>query len=289
MLNDLASLDSRVRPASIRIDRTSGVAGLQAGAELAQGEVLLFVDDDVVPEPGLVAGHAAWHERGSRRVVLGYMPVQRGPLRRPPDLLPALYDEAYEQACELFDQDRDAVLLGFWGGNFSMTRTEALRVGLFDPTFDVGYHWDWDFGLRCRAAGLEAIFDRSLLAQHHHQRGWTQIRAHGREQGASRLLVQARHQALIGMMVLDDILPGGPRVRRLIRRLSRPRLRPIAYAALQAAAELACAAGRPDLAVEAARLTMAVAFREGVISKSRTLGTSADRTAPRVQLTRPTD
>jgi hypothetical protein len=193
------------------------------------------------------------------------MPVQGGPVRRRRDLASALYDEGYELICKSFDEAPENILLNFWAGNFSIARSDALRVGVFDPAFNAPYHADRDFGLRCRSAGLEAIFDRSLRARHHHRRSWPQFNANSRSQGLSCLLVYARHADVLGPMALADFEPGGPRVRRTIRAARRPRLRPLAQAALSAGAAVACAARQPDLGLHAARLTRLIGFQQGAI------------------------
>ena len=57
--------------------RTAGAGAAKArnaGARAADTALVLFVDDDVVPEPGLVAGHLAAHDAGAPDVVFGPYP-----------------------------------------------------------------------------------------------------------------------------------------------------------------------------------------------------------------------
>jgi len=278
LLEGLAKSDRRVRPVAIAARGAGGAGARQAGAELARGEILVFIDDDVVVEPGCVGGHAAWHADGARRVVLGYMPVQRGPVRRPRDLAAVFYEDGYERMCDAFDESPANVLLNFWAGNFSIKRADALRVGLFEPAFAAAYHSDRDFGLRCRSAGLEPVFDRSLRARHHVRRSWAQFQADSRAQGIGRLLVHTRHEDVLGPMVLD--LSPGRYVRLMIHAGRRPRLRPLVQGALTCAAMLACAAHQSDLAVGAARLSRFIGFEQGAIEgmrKTAEVGSAAQR------------
>lgn len=277
VVSDLASSDPRVR--LVALSGPSGSdAGRQAGAELARGEAILFVDDDVVVAPGCVAGHAAWHRGHARRVVLGYMPVLLGEQRRLEDLPGVLYDEGYQLICRSFDQSSTNILLNFWAGDFSIARADALQVGLFDRSFTAEFHGDRDFGLRCQAAGLEPVFDRSLLARHHYQRSWANFRLDSRRQGLGRVLVHARHEVVIGPLRLDE--PHGRLAGWISRAARRRRLRPLVEGALTATAWLACEVRRPDIGLRAAWLIRLVGFEQGVIEgRRKSIESAAERPA----------
>jgi glycosyltransferase involved in cell wall biosynthesis len=270
VLERLSRSNPRLRLAVVLAGGAGGASARQAGAELASGDVVLFIDDDVVAAPGLVSGHAAWHADGARRIVLGYMPIEPGSIRRRQDLMRTLYAEGYERACRCFEQAAETILLNFWAGNFSIARKEALRLGLFSPAFAGARHWDRDFGLRCRAAGLTPVFDRSLLARHEYRRSWSQFVAESRQQGLGYLLVHTRHSDAVGEVALADFEPPGPRTRRIIRAARRPRLRPVIQAALAITA-YAYAARRPTLGHKVARIARAIGSQQGAIEGSTKL------------------
>ena len=95
------------------------------------------------------------------------MPIRLPACRRPGDASTYLYAGNYEGSCAACERDPSLVLTGLWGGNVSICRADALRVGM-DSSFT--YHEDRDFGLRCMKAGLRGRFDRSLHADHVHAR-----------------------------------------------------------------------------------------------------------------------
>src|SRR4051794_36585399 len=64
----------QLRP--LLIPNSGKEAARQAGLEAATGEIVLFMDDDVLALPGLVAGHAAGHVDEDELVLVGYMPVR---------------------------------------------------------------------------------------------------------------------------------------------------------------------------------------------------------------------
>src|SRR4051795_5108338 len=77
----------------------------QAGVEAATGDVVLLMDDDVIADPGLVAGHARHHARGARKLVLGYMPNDWAVLPPGRRGIARIYERAYEGHVERFARD----------------------------------------------------------------------------------------------------------------------------------------------------------------------------------------
>lgn len=190
LVEGLAEEHPRLR--GLRIANSGDMGARDAGARAARHDVVLFIDDDVVADPGLVTGHARRHAEGAADVVVGYMPVRLGPRRRQ-DFALRLYARAYEGRCAIYESDGDSPLRDLWGGNFSMRREDCLRVGMANPRFTEHYHADRDFGLRCVAAGLRGVFDRSLSATHLHQRELDGFLRDYRSQGAARIVTRELH------------------------------------------------------------------------------------------------
>jgi glycosyltransferase involved in cell wall biosynthesis len=225
LLEGIASSDPRLRP--LFIENSGDMGARDAGARAATGEVLLFVDDDVLAEPGLVGGHARRHAGTEGRVVLGYMPVLPGPARTPGDFATRLYAAEYEGRCAVYEHDPVSVLRELWGGNFSMRREDCLAVGMANPAYDEHYEADRDFGIRCLESGLSGVFDRSLRATHLHTRTLPAWARDARSQGAARVLMNRLHAATTGPLERDRFERSLPGPARAVIRLGR---RPRAYA-----------------------------------------------------------
>jgi glycosyltransferase involved in cell wall biosynthesis len=224
LLCEWAASESRLVP--VRIENRGEAGARQEGAKRASGDVVLFLDDDVVARPDLVSGHRRHHAAERGIVVLGYMPTVLPRRRRPGQFTTFLYHEAYERRVETY-ADADQVLRHLWAGNFSLRRDDCLRVGLKNPQYPALYHQDRDFGLRCRAAGLRGVFDRSLVADHHHARPVEAFRSDCRRQGAGLLLVHELHPEVTGPFDVDVIAEGlPPVVASIVARVGR---RPAAY------------------------------------------------------------
>jgi GT2 family glycosyltransferase len=111
-----------------RRDKAHICEAMNAGAGLARGDVVLFLDDDIVPHPNLLEAHrAALARRDAPPAVCGQVlqPWHRGPIGLVRDY--ALeFDAAYDKPCEI---------LSLMAGNFSMRRDTFVQVGGFDENF----------------------------------------------------------------------------------------------------------------------------------------------------------
>jgi GT2 family glycosyltransferase len=195
-----------------------------AGIRAAQGDVVLLLDDDVRAAPGLARGHAVHHAAVPGLVVVGYMPPELPPERRPGDFTTRLYAREYGRLCRSYEQDADTVLMNLWAGNVSMRREDALRVIVAADPPALAYHADRELGLRCRDAGLRGVFDRSLRAAHLHTRSLDGFARDARAQGAGRIALHRLHRGSLGPHSPEWITHGAPApARGLLRLCRRPR------------------------------------------------------------------
>ncbi len=121
------------------------------GIARARGERIIFIDDDVLPVPSFVAEHLRSHERSPEAVVRGGVINTDSFERLPaPFWTPANYSGNF-----------------FWTTNVSAPLAKVRDVGAFSEDF-LEYGWeDIELGLRLRAAGVRAVFNRFALAFHY--------------------------------------------------------------------------------------------------------------------------
>jgi GT2 family glycosyltransferase len=204
LLEERARHDPRVRPAEL--DAPGKAAAQQLGIELANADLVLMLDDDVLPRPGLVAGHARHHAKREGLVVVGYMPVELPNPRRPGDYPLHLYSRSYERVCDEYEDDPTTILQGLWAGNVSMRLEDLRQIGL-QPSEGMPaaywYHQDRDFGLRCASAGLQGVFDRSLAATHLHRASPETYLRVARDSGHTRWAVHALHADVEALRPLE--------------------------------------------------------------------------------------
>ena len=144
----LATLKTRFRLTVVKQPPTGSSAGRNAGAARASGRLLLFLDDDEIADPGLVAAHFEAHRsHGGRSVVIGAIG------RRVPEGADRYARLAVESASWHIEQlERRPVT--FWdcfGGNCSFERSSFEAVGGFAP--DLPRENDTELAYRLHAAG----------------------------------------------------------------------------------------------------------------------------------------
>ncbi|HEV3092687.1 MAG TPA: glycosyltransferase [Candidatus Cybelea sp.] len=155
--DDTASTIERARARAtcpfivVRQSNRGLAAARNAGIARASGERIIFIDDDVLPLPNFVAEHLRSHAAHPSAVVRGGA-IEVENL----DALPVPLWSIKDYSGNFF-----------WTTNVSVPLATLRAVGGFDESFSE-YGWeDIDVGMRLRAAGVRAIFNRRALAFHY--------------------------------------------------------------------------------------------------------------------------
>jgi hypothetical protein len=188
-ITSMGERDARIRALVLDPAPTAAAARL-AGAKAAHGELLLLLDDDVLPAKGVPSGHARRHDGHDGLVVLGAMPVRLRPQRRPGEAAQRLYAEEWERSWE---EHRDNPLSALWGGHMSVRRADFLRVEGAGSGWDGSYYEDRDLGLRLRADGLAGVEADELRAEHLQQRGVPEVIRDADRQGRGLVRLAQQH------------------------------------------------------------------------------------------------
>ncbi len=131
----------------LRLEKGGKSAAVNAAIEAAAGSACLFLDDDVIASPRLVAEHLAAHREDPRSVGIGALTQQ------PPDArdwfaraYAVSWDKRYREL-----EDRRPDWTDCYGGNLSAPRASLLEIG--GVVTDLEAVEDLDLGFRLVAAG----------------------------------------------------------------------------------------------------------------------------------------
>jgi GT2 family glycosyltransferase len=140
----------------LRLAEPSITHAMNVGLIEAQHDVVLFLDDDVIPGPDLIGAHARAHRNG-RNIVAGQV-LQPG---EEPER------ESGKSSTFRFRSSRAQLITEVMGGNFSTKRELALRLGGFDENFvHAAYRFEADFAARALGAGEKIHFEPEASIRH---------------------------------------------------------------------------------------------------------------------------
>lgn len=151
----LESLAASGRIRWLRLKHPSVTAAMNRGLLEARGDVVVFVDDDVVPEPQLLDAHVRAHAAAASPTLVAGRVIQPWHEGLAPASLDGLAGLARGEVRE------------FIGCNFSVPRALALEVGGFDENFvRVAYRFEAEFAHRWRTRGHRILFEPSACLHH---------------------------------------------------------------------------------------------------------------------------
>ncbi len=164
------------------------------GVRLADTSLLLFLNDDTIPLPGLVQRHLERHaaEPEMEVAVLGHVSwhpeVAGSRVNRWLDWSGTQFD--YRQLSR--ERGDDAGFGRFYTSNVSLKRELFLAAGGFDPDFRFGYE-DIDFGWRAAQLGMRLRYEPSAVVQHLHEQDLDAIRRRAELNGVAERLMASKH------------------------------------------------------------------------------------------------
>jgi len=192
------------------VDRERGLsAGRNAGARAAKGDIISFIDDDAVPDPGYVTDLGKAFEVNSKldAVAGRVLALENGrPYAR-------VHDDVYR-------------ILGpgdwmrFMGGNFAIRRDVFERVGLFDRRFGAGCRWgsgeETDYFFRMLYRDCQVAYVPKVTVRHPHEDVETapaglrtKLLGYGRGQGAliARHLIEFSNPRMLATLLWTVMKP----------------------------------------------------------------------------------
>lgn len=214
------------------------------GVEEAHGSLIIFLDDDVVPDERLIALHLEAHAQQETWVTIG-------PLLPPPGYRLSLWAawEARSLCRQYADMEAgrwQATYHQFYTGNAAVLKRHIIAAGGFDPSFRRAE--DVELALRLHDRGLHFVFLSQARGWHYVQRtfaSWLRIpEAYG---AADVAMARAGHPHVLEKIARE--YPGRSRAVRTVASLcaGRPRTTRIVVMMFSALAHATTTAGAMHL------------------------------------------
>ncbi len=129
---------------------------MNIGLKLARHEIVLFLDDDIIPGDKLIEAHVNTHTEKYQNIVAGQVLQLGEKISKDDASMPFR-----------FSSDRPQFISEVMGGNFSIKRELAIHLGGFDENFIyVAYRFEAEFCERAIRSGERIFFEPAATIRH---------------------------------------------------------------------------------------------------------------------------
>ncbi len=198
----------------IRVEPHGGpAAALNTGIAAARGRFCLFLDDDLVPGPSLVAAHLGAQRATGGCVAIGRIGID---FSRSPDAFARTFAERwtarYDRLAAGIVEPR---FVDIFSGNLSAPRAALVEESGFAT--DLARGFDVELGARLVRRGLAIRYLDGATATQELDKGWRELVRDARREGAGEVAVWRRHPWTLTDLTLGGFGLGSRRVRALRR------------------------------------------------------------------------
>jgi GT2 family glycosyltransferase len=180
---------------------TGRAAACNAGMRLANGEVLVFFDDDMEPAPDCLENHSRAHCVGERLAAIGAAPIHVDATT--PSLV-KFVATGFNSRLEKFAQPSYAMKFNeAYTGNFSIRRSLMDSIGGFDEDFKAYGYEDYELALRLSLAGARSVYAADALAHQHYTKDFAGMARDNIGRGKSAVLFAGKHPQVFGDLKLS--------------------------------------------------------------------------------------
>ena len=250
----LAALQPSFAYIPVAQENGGAAPGRNTALKYATGDLVLFIDDDVVPGPELVAEHVAAHQQAEQAGRAGV--VVLGPMLTPPDFPMSPWVQ-WEQA--MLYKQYDAMAAGEWAptarqfytGNASVARSHLPTPQAFDTAFRRAE--DVELAYRLAAEGLDFVFHPKAVGHHYAERSFSSWLAIAYAYGRNDVIfTREKGQPWLLATVIREYEGRHRLVKGLTQRcLSRPLMTGVAIKMLRLVAIASARMGQPSVARQA--------------------------------------
>ena len=202
------SLRTSFRLAALWQPNRGRAAACNAGIRVAEGDLLILLDDDMEPAPQFLTAHLAAHAATKRLGVVGAAPVSVQPSSPPiVDYIGWKFNQHLETLAQAGHQFG---LRDFYSGNFSIDRRTLVEAGGLDESFTQYGNEDLELSHRLAKAGVRLVFSSEALARQHYTKDFPALARDNLAKGRTAVLLASKHAETLADLKLgrpDDLSP----------------------------------------------------------------------------------
>jgi GT2 family glycosyltransferase len=136
-----------------RLGKPSLPAARNTGLLKSKADIVLFLDDDIVPMEGLLDAHRKSYDQSSIGAVAGCID---DPLFDRGQTVPSIYNEKTGELNQNFSLPESQITISMMGANMSFRRDVLIDIGGFDANYTGNALWeDVDCAFRTRSYGYD--------------------------------------------------------------------------------------------------------------------------------------
>jgi len=187
-----------VRSLKLRIieqPKSGAAVARNLGARNANGKFLLFLDDDVVSEPGLIEAHYKAHQNDPGHVVIGPYPPYE--VTNPNFLQIALSSWWRKFFSNMSRPYHRFTYRDLISGNLSIEAGLFFDIGGFDSSICGAGAEDWELGIRLIKAEIPFYFCNNANAVHYPTFNYEGFKKRSQQEGYADVIISRRHPELI--------------------------------------------------------------------------------------------
>ena len=184
----------------IHQDNAGPARARNRGVEASTGEIVLFLGDDTVPQPGWLREHLEAHsieDSGRPMAVLGHTAF---PPREDSPFLRWINEYGAQFGYSLIEDPRNVPFNFFYTSNISLGRQFFNDLGGFREDFPAAAWEDIEFAYRAVAAGMFLRYLPRARTIHHHRIRVSSFCSRQKTSGRSAAIFSALHPELEGFL-----------------------------------------------------------------------------------------
>jgi GT2 family glycosyltransferase len=187
----IAEFDAPYGLRTVQGPRRGRAAACNAAIDVARGEIIVILDDDMEPAAACLRKHSLHHPPGSRMCALGAVPIDVDASSEPVVRYVAAKFASHLE--KLAEPGHEFVVRDFYSGNASIRRHVIAEVGGFAEGFVIYGNEDIDLSLRLQDAGVRLVYDPEAVARQHYEKDLLGLARDTYEKGQTAVLLARRH------------------------------------------------------------------------------------------------